>query len=57
MGFPMGVEERGPGEIRAAGIEIVTRVDNVVAACDALTTDGVRFAAPPDDTPWGVRQA
>jgi catechol 2,3-dioxygenase-like lactoylglutathione lyase family enzyme len=56
-GFHMGMEARGPAEIGAAGIEIVIRVDDVDAAYGALSAEGVRFAGPPADTPWGRRHA
>jgi catechol 2,3-dioxygenase-like lactoylglutathione lyase family enzyme len=56
-GFHMGVEERGPAEIGAAGIEIVIRVDDVDSVFEHLSADGVRFVSPPQDMPWGMRHA
>jgi catechol 2,3-dioxygenase-like lactoylglutathione lyase family enzyme len=53
-GFHIGLEERGPGQVGAAGIEIVIRVDDVDTTYARLA-EQVPFESGPADQPWGAR--
>ncbi len=55
-GFHLGLEERGPDQVGAAGIEIVIRVDDVDVTYERLSGQ-VAFDVPPADQPWGARHA
>jgi len=56
-GFHIGFEVRDDGEVGAAGVEIVIRVDDVDAAHRRLTGSGVVFQTAPEDQEWGARHA
>ncbi|MGH2428214.1 MAG: VOC family protein [Candidatus Limnocylindria bacterium] len=55
-GWHIGMEEV-PDRIGSAGIEIVLRVEDVDAAYERLTAEGVAFETEPQDMPWGARHA
>lgn len=55
-GFHLGLEERAPDLVGAAGIELVVRVDDVDATVAALRAAGVE-TTDPEDQEWGARHA
>jgi catechol 2,3-dioxygenase-like lactoylglutathione lyase family enzyme len=56
-GFHLGLEEGDPGDVGAAGIEVVIEVDDVDRASERLSAKGIRFDRPPEDQEWGARHA
>jgi catechol 2,3-dioxygenase-like lactoylglutathione lyase family enzyme len=56
-GFDLGLEEREPELVGAAGIEVAIAVDDVHAAYERLSAAGVVFTGPPQEQPWGAVHA
>ena len=56
-GFHLGLEERGPVDVGAAGIEIVIRVADVDATYRDASAKGLTFDTTPMVVPWGARHA
>ena len=54
-GFAVGMEERGPAEVGAPGVELVLEVADVDTEFDRLQQLGVAFEASPTDQAWGAR--
>lgn len=56
-GFHIGMEQRSPELVGAAGVEISIHVDDVAAEYERMRGLGVRFDAPPDAQDWGAVHA
>jgi lactoylglutathione lyase len=54
-GFALGMEERAPAEVGAAGIELVLEVADVDTEYERLQQLGVAFEAGPTNRGWGAR--